>query len=95
MSGRFMRDDEGSMMLYLTFIASCALLIVLWIFCTPVMNIMIKLYNGFIGEGWVSVQSSQTFSIVDYAWSAVPALGLILLFAALIIRAYIAHDGGY
>jgi hypothetical protein len=95
MNGRFVGDEEGSMMLYLTFIASCALLIVLWIFCTPVMNIIIKVYNGFIGEGWVSQQSAQTFTIVDYAWSAVPALVLILLFAALIIRAYIAHDGGY
>lgn len=87
-------DDNGSASLYIMFLAAVLLLSVLWILCTPVMNIIIGQYNIFIGEGWVSEQSTQTFNIVNYAWSAVPALGLIILTAGLIIRAYIMHDGG-
>jgi hypothetical protein len=90
-----LKDDDGSMVLYISFIMAVAILIVLWILCTPIMNIIVGLYNDFIGEGWVSDESKQTLTIVDYAWSAAPGIGLILLLAAFIIRAYIAHDGGY
>jgi hypothetical protein len=88
------KDDNGSASLYIMFLAAVLLLSVLWILCTPVMNIIIGQYNNCIGEGWVSKQSTETFNIVNYAWSAVPALGLIILTAGLIIRAYIMHDGG-
>jgi Na+/citrate or Na+/malate symporter len=88
-----LKDDNGSASLYVMFLSAVLLLSVLWILCTPVMNVIIGQYNDFIGEGWVSEQSTQTFDFIKYAWGAVP-YGLIILTSGLLIRAYIMHDGG-
>jgi len=91
---RLINDDTGSAALYVSLIFSLAFLAVAFIFCTPAMDIMINLYNGFIGEGWVSEQSGQTMSLVKYAWMAIPVFGILAIPAGVIIRAYMLHEGG-
>ncbi|WP_424356680.1 hypothetical protein [Methanocella sp. MCL-LM] len=89
------KDDSGNAFLILTFVLAIVLLGLAWIFMSPFMNEMFGIYNGWVGQGWVSQDSYQRMTIVKYGWMAIPVLGIIILAVILIIRSYVRHDGGY
>ncbi len=90
----FMADDRGNAGLYIGFLLMLAFVAVAWIFFTPAMDSIINIYNGWVGEGWVSQQSGQTMDLGRYAWKAIPAFVILAGGAVVLIRAYILHDGG-